>query len=986
MHINKPVLSSVPDTTRLFGQFGVPQKHEAHGGHAVGLSGISARTDGQLETASSSPPRGLDYGGLFTKHVPLTAEDQAKLLQVIDAWKTRQGKTHPDDALGARSVIELLLRTVPRHLRPGTDEPEKVLKVILNAPEGQALGVLLQESIEAIPTATSLQEALFTALLLEVDHAGGQQHNNLASYSLRQQSNWGHGAAEIVKRFEAHLTPGFGEAMAKVTVFLLLSVSAPEFLVKGLPSTLVYGSHQWATFSAAVARIEASEPGSAATMSYQAVMERDEIAPVSEGEKRQQQLAQMTSVVDWAIANGVILEKSDDAYSAEDVERAVDAMQAQHNVLANSVTALSTPMPTRRALALAELRRVYGVENEHFFERSLLADTVPGSPGRKAYSLLDIYMSGDRGKHFWISSDTDFDTVKVALGLSKLKNIKRHFDEKFDDYTQGLTGAFESQFKYQLSLLPAEDRRRIEYGKVTTFELAVPNLNRGPVSADHKIHEYINRGAILVRADLDGKVCHYLYSPTQGRIIKDADPSRLGLQFPGSRLYFSMLLPDSPGGKEAAVTILWQALGTPWPKKNPIDFAAFSIDPSRSLQAGTPGPYPVAPPDTFTSPKSSELAVSVAAYFTRGLDEAKVMANGTTEQEREESHSKAVNQFFLNLIPFYSAVKSFIDGRPTEGFFNAVLDVFGFFVPGLKGGIQGARGGVKSGIGPALNFIKGFGRAGSKAVNPLAGVYDVGRGVFELGNAGVKKLRPLSKHYGSFEPPLLSYNDNIAEGIYRPLGSAREAAPLRATQLNGKWYAFDSATHTPYGAPLKGFISKPSPLRIGQPVRSAIDIVTPVGVSAAAIVAEKALIRHSERVPLHSAGFDPGEVSASEVSPAPAFIDLSYLSRFDAALRSLTELNAVTVACGCLAETLPTLESASPLEYADDLEAALERLEDRTVDIAQAYGVFCKPYNPRQHAGHGYSDLEARLEAIEKRVDAIREALTRVMSLRGSRR
>jgi hypothetical protein len=887
-----------------------------------------------------------------------------------------------DEPDGESGLLELLWRKIPEHSRPATAEPEQILNAILSSQEGQALGALLQNSIDAVPTASSKREVLLSALLLEVGYTADSPRNNLGGYSLRQQGNWGYSAAEIVKRFESHLATRFGKAQASVRAFLLLSVSAPEFLVRDLPSTLVYGSHQWAAFSAAVARIEANQPGACAAMSYPQIMARDEIAPVTVDEKRQQQFAHLTAVIDWAIAHDILVEKKDDEYSSEEVQRAADAMQLQHAQLTNAVTALSRPMPTRRALALAELRRVYGAENERFFEKPLLADTVAGSPGRKAYSLLDIYMSGDLGKHFWISSDTEFDTVKVNLGLASLKDIKKTFEEAFSEYTRGLQDALDTQFKYQVSLLPAEDKRLIEYGKVTTFKLGRPNVNAGPLSPDHKIQAYVKDGAMLFRAELDGKVCHYLYSPAHGGIVKDADPSRPGLLFPGSRLYFSIPRPDSPDGKEPAFTVLWQPLGTPWPKQDPVDFAAFSIYPSKSLAAGTRGPYPPNAPETFTAPRTNELATVVSTYFTQGITEAKAGAYGTTAQEREKQLSNAAHEFFLGFIPFYSAVKSFIDGKPTEGFLLAVLDIFGFLIPGLKGGVQGVKLGLKTGMGTTLNFIKGFGKAGVQAVNPLAAVYDVGRGVFKLGNMGFKKLRVLSGHHGSFVPPRLGQKDNIAEGIYRPIASNKEGVRITAVEVDAKWYAFDTATHTPYGAPLRGFIPKPASPIITQMVNVITDIATEVAFSAGVVFAEKALVKHYARKPVHIEGFDPGKVELSILRPGPVLVDPSLLSRLDAASKVITEMDELILMYGSGGESPVKIKCAEPLRYLDQLEAALETIEDHAVEIARTYRVFCERYNPHEHADTNYSSLIKRLEAVEKRVEAILEALLLVEALR----
>ncbi|NVZ53583.1 hypothetical protein HX792_24810 [Pseudomonas sp. B6002] len=927
--------------------------------------------------ASSSSPHVADYGGLLTKDVPLAADAQAKLRQVVATWKAAQPKANTDDASGVPSLIECLRLTLPEPLRSGKDEPEKTLKAILDSPEGLALARLLQDSIDAVPTATSLQEVLLSALLLDVDSAGGLERNNLAGYALRQPGNWGYSAAQMVTRFEAHLATRFGDANAKIIAFQLLSVSAPEFLVKDLPSSLVYGSHQWASFSAAVARQEASHPGSTHAKTYAQIMNLDEIAPVSEFEKRQQQLAQMTAVIDWGIANGVIVEKNDDAYTPEEVESALKAMQAQHKTLADSVDALSTPMPTRRELALVELRRVYGVENEAFFEQKLLGNIPPGSPGRKAYSLLDIYMSGDLGNHFWISSDPDFNTVKVNLGFPKLPNIKQQFDESFDKYTQGLKDGFAAQFKYQLSLLALEDRRLIEYGKVTTFNLQTPSANQGPVSTDHKIQAYIGSGAVLIRAERDGKVCHYLYSPAQGRIIKDADPSRPGLQFPGSRLYFSMSLPDSPGGKEPPVTILWQTVGSASPKNDPVDFSAYRIYPSKSLEAGIPGEHP-SPPPTFFSPKTDELSAAVGAYFTRGLDEAKATANGSTEQERESARSKAVNAFFLGLIPFYNAVESFINGRPAEGFFNVVLDVFGFFIPGLKGGVQGVKQGVRAGLGTTLNFIKGVGKAGVKALNPLAGIYDVGRGVFKLGKAGFKKISRLGGRGRSFDLPQLGNKGGIAEGLYRPLGANSHAVHVTAVERNGKWYAFDPATQTPYGAPLKGFAQYSSSDFVGQVKQWAMEAVTDVGIGAAVIATQKALQKHYERPAAPDGGVNPGDVEVADLGPVVEPVDPALRVRLDAATRGANELGKLSLQLAPGAVVDIPKWSSEPQQVVNQLEAFLALLEELTIDLAQAYEVFFKPYTHEGSVSQGDGGVADRLNTIEKKIAAIRGALTQV--------
>lgn len=963
---------------RAFGEQGEAQEtvseplsNQSAGAESSSVANVPARSRYLCGAGDSLSTGQTDYGGLLTKDVPLAADAQAKLRQVITTWKERQEK-HGGDKL---SLIELLKREIPEYLRPADDDPAKVLSAIIHSPAGQALGKLLQDSIDAVDTATSIQEVLLSALLLDIDPAGGLQRNNLAGYALRQQDNWGLSPADIVQRFEAHLATKFGAQNAQIIAFQLLSVSAPEFLVKDVPANLVYGSHQWAAFSAAVLRREAIHPGSSAGRTYAQIMADDDIAPASGIERRQQQFAQMTAVIDWGIANGVILEKSDDAYTPEDIQRAVEAMEAQYKTLTDSVNALTAPMPTRRELALEELRRVYGPEKEAFFEKKILGEIYPGSPGRKAYSLLDIYMSGDLGKHFWISSDPGFTTEQVNLGFQKLPHIKKHFSEKFDEYSAGLKSGFSAQFKYQLSVLPVEDRRLIEHGKVTTFNLRKPDGHQGPVSAEHKIQPYVNSGAILIRAELDGKTCHYLYSPTQGRIITDADPSRPGLRFPGSRLYFSMALPGSPGGKEPPVTILWQEVGGRSPKNDPADFAAFSIYPSKSLETETPGPHPN-PPNTFFSAKTNEVAESVSAYFTRGLDEQKTVANGTTEQEQEAQRCEAVKSFFLGLIPFYSTVKSFMEGKPTEGFFNFVLDMFGFFTPALRGGFQAVKSLGKGGVGAALSFVKGFSKSGLKAVNPLEGVFDVGRGVFQLGKQGFKKLRNLSGSRGKFGVPHPGKTEQVADGIYRPGVANSEAVPIATVERNGKWYAFDSATQTPYGAPLSGEALGHGSAIVAQAKQTALDVGIQSAFSVAVSKVQEALNKRHQRPALVGAGVAPGDVAVANATPALKPLEPAQQARIEAAAQVTAEIEKLALDLTSQGGNPNRTWTGEPLQVLEQIEAALGEIEERAAGIAEAYEVFFRPVSASDVSAQGEKSLAQRLDHVEKRIAAVRKALT----------
>ncbi|WP_411382189.1 hypothetical protein [Pseudomonas sp. MPB26] len=934
-----------------------------------------------LERVLSAPPLNApieaDFGGLLTKDVPLDEEGQKKLIEAVNVWKTRQSQVPTKGA----SLFDYLLRYVPVELRQQVgDAPEALLKRLINTPQALALGKQLQEAIGALPTQNSAREALLAALGLEADPGGGAQRNNLAGYDLRQKDNWGRSPAEIVRRFEQHLEARFGPQIAKMVAYQLLAMSAPEFLVKDVPPSMVYGSQQWASFSAAVTRIEQASPGGSAGRNYAQIMQDDVLSPITEQGQSELELSAMRAVIDWGIANGVIEQSADDTYSPQAIDRAAVALQKQADGVLEAAQTLTTPMPTRRELALAELRRVYGSEYEHLFEdKTLLGDLPSGSRKRGTYSLLDIYMSGELEKHDWTSARNDFSTAVFRAGISKLPDIKATFDEQFSAYVDRLKKASGGLFQYQVSQLPVEDRLMIERGKVTTFSLGIPDRNAGPVRPDHPMFKYVNSDAIIIRAELDGKTCHYLYSPSQGKIIKDADPSRPGLQFPQSRLYFSMERPGRPGEQEETVTILWQTLGTPWPSKDKVDFAALSIYPSKSLETPLPGPHSM-PRADVPSPRINELSETVGAYYCRGLEDLKTAAKGETPQERDERFNKAAGQFLLSFIPFYDAIKNFKEGNVAMGLLYAVLDVIGFVVPGVKGGSQAIKVGSR-GLGAALSFLKGFTKAGLEAVNPLAGIFDIGRGVFSLGRKGFKqlrstqfsmvdKLRHARGRSGSFDIPHAARSEPIAEGIYRPVRANAEPVPVVAVQRNGKWYAYDQKTMLAYGAPLKGFTPNAGwdsgRLIASAAADAAVDAAIDFGAGLAFRHLRPRQLSHRFEPPQNSA-----QIESEQQSAASRLAYQAQAARAETLRLEIQQLKKDLAALQGLEAQGPdgAPEAGSDLfDRLDKMEEVLDQLEQEAAEGSTAFHVpFYRHISPPIDPD-GENSLSERLNAIEKRM------------------
>ncbi|WP_338493595.1 hypothetical protein VRB73_12285 [Pseudomonas trivialis] len=62
------------------------------------------------------------------------------------------------------------------------------------------------------------------------------------------------------------------------------------------------------------------------------------------------------------------------------------------------------------------------------------------------------------------------------------------------------------------------------------------------------------------------------------------------------------------------------------------------------------------------------------------LPAVKRYAKGATTFETQVPTYRIVEEIVLNLIPFRSAIKNFIDGKTLEGFVDLAFDIFGFAV------------------------------------------------------------------------------------------------------------------------------------------------------------------------------------------------------------------------------------------------------------------------------------------------------------------
>ena len=918
-------------------------------------------------------PSVADYGGLLSKDVPLSEDSQKKIFDTVGAWKALQTQVPLTSSGQVQTLLDYLKRSLtPAQRALANSNPGAYLSALINTPNAQALGKQLQEAIDAVPSQTSGQEALLTALGLEADPEGGRQRNNLAGYNLRQQDNWKRTPEDIVWLFERHLEGRVGKEMAKVVAYQLLAMSAPEFLVKDFPPTLVYGSPQWASFSAAVSRREQDTPGSTAGQSYAQIMQYDALEPVTEAGQYQSELAGLQSVIDWGIANKVIDENSEGDYSAETIERAAAAMEKQVGEVVEAVKTMTGPMPTRRELALVELTRVYGKEKAHLFELEMFKSASQTKHSTNRYSLLDLYMSGELKSRFRVPDGSEFSVGEFAADILHLPDIEEKFDQAFHHYTAGVGNAVGVNFKYQLTQLPDEDQQMLERGKLTVLHLK-PLMGFDESKAiDTPMLRCIKEGGVVIGAELEGKKVRYWYSPTQGKIFKQVEPfNDYGMPVPAE-------LFGSPRGRNDSPAFSR--------KVGDYDLKMLELDKKHLDSVATAAP----------SARSAALGDAVGSFYTREFNTAKASAKGETKQEREQAQRKAFHRFMLGLIPFYDFVKSIVEGKTGEAIIYGMLELIGLVIPALKGGISAASAGVKV-LSTGFRFLKGFAKAGVLAANPLGCIYDAGKGVYQLGKSGIRrlggtdfsafyKLRHIRGRSGSWNIPKPGKKGAIAEGVYRPLGGNTAPVNVVAVECNGKWYACDPKTQLPYGAPLKGFTPGVGFAR--QVAQATVSAIIDAGVNFGIDQALKAarqpqLMLHPLQRQTQAQNESALQNTADSVD---RLADQTRLARVQTLWRELKQASKdLTALAGGEVQDIDHASEGRATDIIsnlDQIEAELDVFEDRVQEQARVFNVLFDRHIPAPLDPADSYTARERFNAIEKRLAVVSAALRKMKAQR----
>lgn len=710
-------------------------------------------------------------GGALSWPMPMSPEQQRRLLDI-----TRRHVHHLGDqrlVMQSKGVLDFLNYRKPLSTAE-LEDPLRTLNALLSSAEARVMEQSLQARMGGIAGEEGTLDYVLAAIAVQMDHEsqGLPQRNSVAGFDLAQPAHWGKPLSTVVARLAAHLADSgkTTAALANAGAYLLLARRAPEYLIKDMPANITYGSPAWLSLRVAVAVIEAAAPGTVPGMTFVQIMQRAKAAAMNHPAAAEQ--AQKAALVDWGVANGLIDKKDDALYTGTQLNDLGTRFNQQLSELNSASQALDQDIPTRKEIALAKLIARFGDLGDLFEEKLIHTHDYAG-PGHRTslvgdHSLLDIAMMD-------LPSPAPFVCRDARVPIDKLNanprfGVTEDFNQAFNAVISQKKTASATAVRHLIAQLPMEDRRNLEFGKLTFFQetsftrgLDFTSTTPGPTTAQ-----------LWVKAEHNGVTTAYEIDLRRGTL------ERVGVfQVREHRTNTANKVEQTrvfrPGGSSPELSVGRSASESPW--------------------------------DSFSSVRSRDIADVFVKHLDLDKPDIKRQARGKTTLDLQTDRAKPVEEFLLNLIPLRSAIVNFQRGNYGEGATDLMLDIFGFLTAGIATAAKVAKVGAAavSGATRLMRGAKVIGSATISAFNPLGGLGDlsVGSATFlrTYGGHAINRLRgatgsydllkAVSKHYDAAAAGALKIGDKTGEG--------------GAILKGGHWYAFDAEKMRPYGSPLEAF-------------------------------------------------------------------------------------------------------------------------------------------------------------------------------------
>ena len=730
-----------------------------------------------------------NLGGALSWPVPLSSDEQRRLRSIAMSHAHHLGEQPlvMQTKGGLLPFLGLGIDFPAQTLR----DPAKLLDALLTSAQAQLMGKALQERLQGIATPSSSSDYLLAAITLQLDPESitAPRRNTIAGFDLAGPENLGRPASAVLERFVQHLISQnkTSPAMAGAAAHLLLSGRAPAFLVKDIPSGVTYGSPAWLNFAVAAATIEAQTPGKVASMTFAQVMLEARSAALVD--LAVTEAAQKAALLDWGAANGVVAKKDDSLYTTEDLKTLIEAFNARNTLMANAAKALDTELPSRREMALAQLKQRFPGKEALFEEKVIsvtTSHTTHAEGGRGVgygklltglHSMLDIAMMNLKHPNLVFHSH-DARIPIAQMNADADFGINDEFEQQFSKGIGDQKSAAGTVIKHLIAQLPLEDRKNFEYGDVSFFQNTSLQLGAGFTDKT----QLPPGKELLVSITRNGVTSAYEINFDKGAITHVPN--------------WQATEQESRTARVVHQTRAFEA----------SDSAALKERPTPALTQTVP--------DSFVSSRTQVIADTFVKHLNLDAPEIKAQARGITTEDRRLGLADQVGDFLLNLIPFRSAVVNFQKGNYGEGAFDLALDVFGFLTAGAGTIGKAVKIGTSaaSAVTKAFKVAKVIGAATISALNPLDGLGDLAVGGVRLAGSGVKflhgkvskginKLRGATGSYDLLKAVRHEHGPTLI-GTYK---AGEDTINTSAVLRNDHWYRYDPIRNQVFGLPIPDF-------------------------------------------------------------------------------------------------------------------------------------------------------------------------------------
>lgn len=664
---------------------------------------------------------------------------------------------------------------------------------------------------------------------------------HIGGYSIYQPANMGRSFSEVRRDIEQYLqqhkklTPD----LAALVTPVYLAQAAPEMLVKEVPDTLRIGTLAWMELRLGCTLADYAAPGTSRMMSEHRVRALTTLVPTSEAQAELMQLNALKILADWGVLNGAVRLRSDGEYSQHDLQEASRALFKQQEETAEAFASASVELPTREALAIRELLRVFPDSTASELERMSL-ELANGKDRRNApvteprsRSLVETYMTGDLTPGKWVlskhllapptSAQTPYQpdrAPQVAEGALELLDRRiRHLPElepllksTVNRHLKQLQGAYATKLKLMFAQLPLAERTLIELGKVELFTL---RGETGVVQVEEtQARKDAQRGrhATLMRVEHDQTVAYYEVFASSELIKRTDLPDAIELHGVIRKQRIS-----APHGSVYVPIVR----GT----QMPFDLAAYTTGsaPRPEAMASSviveplggaiaPGELPANHtlqsfvPNTYGSRKIAAIAGRIAQEnFYEPAEALLQRARDPLPLEKRREARAREHEFLLGFVPFLGAYHAFKRGDIAQGLGNLTVDMIGVAI-GAGGQASGLLRSAKALLpNPvqrlatrfrpaaatantakvaasfserAFDFIKHSGLFANAALNPLDGYPQM----IHAATKGLVKLPVLlaggATKWGKTAPHLLTAEEKLRTYMMVAGGQASSAEPV----------------------------------------------------------------------------------------------------------------------------------------------------------------------------------------------------------------